>query len=134
MIEDTMTICVIGCGSMGWQIALHCAVHGHSVSMTDVSAAACSRARALQVSELERRVGVGTMDRSAAEATLARLHVVEDLTAAATGADIAIEIVLVKSSDFFRNHFPLLAHLASARFGSRSLVPLGVFCFTPSQG
>jgi len=46
----------------------------------------------------------------------------------------ALEIVLVKSSDFFRNRFPLLAHLASARFGSRSLVPFGFFRFTPSQG
>jgi 3-hydroxybutyryl-CoA dehydrogenase len=93
MTEDTKTVCVVGCGSMGWQIALHCAVHGYSVSMTDVSPVARLRARGLQVSELERRVGVGTMDRNAADATLARLHLVKDLAVAATGVDIAIEAV-----------------------------------------
>jgi 3-hydroxybutyryl-CoA dehydrogenase len=91
--EDKKSLCIVGCGYMGWHIALHCAVRGHTVSMTDVSATARSRAHELQVSELEQRVRAGDMDKAGMAAVLARLHIVGELPRAAAEADIVIEAV-----------------------------------------
>lgn len=93
MVEYRQNVCVVGCGTMGWQIALQCAVYGHSVSLTDLSSEALSRAHTLQESELQHRVRTKSMDREGMQASLGRLKPVEDLSVATAEADIVIEAV-----------------------------------------
>jgi 3-hydroxybutyryl-CoA dehydrogenase len=87
------TVCVVGCGYMGTQIALHCAVFGHDVFMVDVSENVRRQAGESQTQELDRRVQIGEIDAAAKQEILARIHIVGDLSRAASQADLAIEAV-----------------------------------------
>jgi 3-hydroxybutyryl-CoA dehydrogenase len=87
------TVCVVGAGFMGVQIGLHCAVHGCTVWLVDLSEKALERARRSNHQELEKRVEGQEMTAEEKETVLGRIHTVTDLEAATTSADLVIEAV-----------------------------------------
>jgi 3-hydroxybutyryl-CoA dehydrogenase len=87
------TVCVVGCGYMGTQIALHCAAFGHDVFMVDVSKGVRRQARESQTQELDRRVQTGAIDAVGSQKIMERIHIVDDLSRAASQADLVIEAV-----------------------------------------
>jgi 3-hydroxybutyryl-CoA dehydrogenase len=103
MAEEAMTdadaavaegrLLVLGAGTMGAQIAQQAGLHGIDVDLFDTDGDrlvnACGENRRL----LERRVEKGSLERDAAEAAIARVHVTEDLAAAARQSDWAIEAI-----------------------------------------
>jgi 3-hydroxybutyryl-CoA dehydrogenase len=85
------TLLVVGSGLMGSGIAQVAAGAGWTVRLHDQEPAALERARASIASSLDRFVGKGSLDRDAADATLARIAAA-DLDAAAD-ADVVVEAV-----------------------------------------
>ena len=74
------TIGVIGAGQMGSGIAQTVAQHGMKVLLSDVDLAAAERGKAGIDKALTRLVGRGKLEAAEAEATLARIEPVADLT------------------------------------------------------
>lgn len=84
------TIGVIGAGQMGSGIAQTVARHGMKVLLSDVDLAAAEKGKAGIEKALTRLVGRGKLEASEAEATLARIEPVADLSPMA-GAAFIIE-------------------------------------------
>jgi 3-hydroxybutyryl-CoA dehydrogenase len=91
--EAIETVCVVGAGTMGAQIALQCALQGLQVWLHDVRPEQLDRALATARRQLERRVQRGTLPAGAPAAVLARLHPTATLAEAAAQADLVIEAV-----------------------------------------
>jgi len=91
--EAIETVCVVGAGTMGAQIALQCALQGLQVWLHDVRPDQLDRALATARRQLERRVHRGTLPAAAPAAVLARLHPTTTLAEAAAQADLVIEAV-----------------------------------------
>jgi len=85
-----MKIGIIGAGMMGAGIAQVCAATGHHVLLTDMDAARADKGKAGIAKLLERQVGKGSLEASAAEATLARIATAGN-TDGFADADMAIE-------------------------------------------
>ncbi len=75
-------VAVIGSGTMGSGIAHVFAQYGHEVELIDVDAAALARAGESIRRNLERQVKKGTLDASAPDEVMARIHMGGDLAAA----------------------------------------------------
>ena len=110
---------VVGAGTMGSQIAQKAALCGVAVDLVDVSAEQLQRAADQNRRLLEGRVARGRMEAGDAEAALARVAYGEDLAAAASRGDWAIEAVLeridVKRQTFAEldRHLPAHAGMAT---------------------
>lgn len=90
-MADTMDqIAVIGAGQMGNGIAHVFAVHGHAVTMIDVSEDALVHGRATIEKNLARQVSKGALEGDAAAAALSRVTTSASLDALAS-ADLVIE-------------------------------------------
>jgi len=85
-----MKVAVIGAGTMGNGIAQVFAMHGHAVTMVDVSAAALEKGTAAVQASLARMVKKGTVTAAAAAEAVARIGVASTVDAAGDAA-LAIE-------------------------------------------
>ena len=90
---EVKKVCVVGCGTMGNQIAIQCALHGYAVWSYDVNAQAVERAAAFLESWIPGRLEKGKLTQQQAEELRGRLHYTNELPLAAEDADIVIEAV-----------------------------------------
>lgn len=110
-IDDIHTICVVGAGTMGSQIAQQFALHGYSVLLTDTDRGQLERALASNRGHLQRRVDKGKLSPDDMQSALARVQAESDLGNAASQADFVIEAV-VEDLDVKRAVFAVLDRLA----------------------
>lgn len=92
--QTKKTICVVGAGNMGHQIALQSALSGFETYCTDVNAAIMEKAAAFASNWLSERLQKEKITAEEAEATQARLHFTKGLEEAACHADLVIEAVV----------------------------------------
>lgn len=95
-VDDIRSLCVVGAGQMGAQIALQAALAGLDATLHDLSAEQLERATAENRKQLARRVEKGKLEAGAMAAALARVRPTSDLAEAARGADFVIEAVVEK--------------------------------------
>ncbi len=95
-IEDIKTICVVGAGNMGHQIALQCAISGYTVVCTDVIPEVLKKAEEFANTYLEGRVKKGKLGDTEAKEARQRISFTNSLKDAASNADLVIEAVLEK--------------------------------------
>lgn len=93
-LDDLKTICVIGAGNMGHQIALLCAINGFKTVCTDVSGEMLDKARAFAESYLPERVAKGRLTEEQAGEAKKNISFTSSLTEAAREADLVIEAVI----------------------------------------
>lgn len=93
MTDAQGRLLVLGAGTMGAQIAQQAGLSGVEVDLVDSDGEQLARAVAENRRILERRVEKGRMTASDLEAAVGRVHVTDDLAAAARSADWAIEAV-----------------------------------------
>lgn len=93
-IDDVRSICVIGAGTMGAQIAQQSALFGYAVSLLDLDEAQLQRAIHSNRGHLQRRVDRGKLSAADMEAALNLVHPLTDISEAAEAADFVIEAVV----------------------------------------
>ena len=99
------TVCVVGAGMMGRQIALHTARYGYEVYVTDSNADVCAAAAAWAEDYLAGRIAKGRMTEEEVAGIKARFHVSTSLEEAAKDADLVIEAIFENEDakhDIFR--------------------------------
>lgn len=87
-------IAVIGAGAMGRQIALQCALHGVEVNLNDSVAESLQAAGKFTREYLDGRVAKGRITAAQGEAALAKVCLMPDLSAAASGVSMVIEAII----------------------------------------
>ena len=92
-MEQIKSVCIVGSGYMGWQIALQCALHNYPVNLYDVSEQAIFQARQSISNELETLASVGKLSPEGKNATLNMIKSEPDLSNAAKNVDLIIEAV-----------------------------------------
>ena len=95
-VKDIKTVCVIGAGIMGRQIALNAAVHNYSSVLCDVSEEALVAAKAWCTDYLNKSVEKQKMTKENAEGALARLAFEPSIEKASKQADLVIEAIVEK--------------------------------------
>ena len=123
---EIKTVCVIGGGTMGRQIALNTAKYGFVTYLTDVNPDVRSAASAWAKDYLAGRVTKGRMTQEEADATAARFHVVETLEEAAKNADLAIEAIYENENakhEIFRSLNAIMRKDAIITSNSSTMVP-----------
>lgn len=90
-LEDIKSICVVGAGNMGHQIALQAAICGYQVKCSDVNADTLKKADAFVNSYLPGRVEKGRLTAEQAKQARANITFVNSLEDAAGAADFVIE-------------------------------------------
>jgi 3-hydroxybutyryl-CoA dehydrogenase len=88
---EVKTICVVGAGNMGHQIALQAAVSGFKVYCTDISDEMLKKAGAFAEKWLGGRLEKGKMSAEEVEAVKGRINFTDSLETAAKDADLVIE-------------------------------------------
>jgi len=99
------TVCVVGGGMMGRQIALNTAKYDFEVYVTDSNEEVCEQAKAWAADYLAGRVTKGRMTQEEADTVAARFHVTQDLADAVKNADLVIEAIFENEDakhDIFR--------------------------------
>jgi 3-hydroxybutyryl-CoA dehydrogenase len=106
------TICVVGGGLMGRQIALCASIHGYEARVYDKVAEVCDKVREWSEGYLAERIVKGRMTTEEVEKAKSLFHVEKDLRKAVSGADCVIEAIVevedVKRA-FFKELDPLVA-------------------------
>jgi len=92
-MDSLRRVCVYGAGTLGWQIALQCAYHGHDVNLFDVSDKALENASQRIAAELDQWVVAGEATTEDKLGTLEKINRVSDAREAVRGVDIVIEAV-----------------------------------------
>jgi 3-hydroxybutyryl-CoA dehydrogenase len=92
-LEDITTVCVVGAGTMGAQIAQQVALAGYPVRLYSRSQERLDAAVASNAKLLGKRVEKGKLDAADSEAALARVTTSTDLAAAVGDAELIIETV-----------------------------------------
>ena len=92
-MSEMRTVALIGAGTMGLGIAHVAALAGYEVALYDVDEGQLERAMARIRDNLMKGVERGKVEPGAAEAALARIRPLTDLTAALADADLVIEAV-----------------------------------------
>ena len=87
------TVCVVGGGMMGRQIALNNAKYGFEVFVTDSNADVCASATAWAEEYLAGRIAKGRMTEEEVAGIKARFHVTADLEEAAKNEEAQVEPV-----------------------------------------
>lgn len=95
-MAEVKTICVVGAGNMGHQIAVSAALAGYQVTCTDINKEILQKAESFADTYLPERVAKGKLSEEDAKAARARLSFTEDLTLAAKDADLVIEAAIEK--------------------------------------
>jgi len=93
-IEEIKTICVVGAGTMGAQIAQQSALGGYEVWLTDVSAEQLEKAVESNRALILRRVDKGQLTADEAAAALSRVRTTTSLDEAAGAADFVFEAII----------------------------------------
>lgn len=93
---EIKSICVVGAGNMGHQIALSAALAGYKVACTDVDGAILKKAESFADTYLPERVAKGKLSEDDAKAARSRISFTDDLNMAAGDADLVIEAVIEK--------------------------------------
>jgi 3-hydroxybutyryl-CoA dehydrogenase len=93
-IDEIKTICVVGSGTMGAQIAQQSALGGYDVWLTDVSEEQLAKAVEGNARLIMRRVEKGQMSQPDAEAAVARVRTTTSLEEAAGSADFVFEAIV----------------------------------------
>lgn len=93
MHKSVSTVCIVGSGYMGNQIALQCAVHGCEVFLHDSSAAALENSVVACGEFLDRTIADGYARAFDRETILERIQRSDLLEDAAAGADLVIEAI-----------------------------------------
>lgn len=88
------SICVVGGGRMGRQIALNAAIYGYSAAVYDLSAEVLDSVRAWADEYLAGRVAKGRMTQEHVDQIKSLFRVENDLAKACEGADCVIEAVV----------------------------------------
>ena len=104
-ITDIKTVCVVGGGLMGRQIALNTAIHGFNAVLTDVSPEVLEKADFWAREYMDERVAKGRITRNEAEIFLSRFHLESSLHKAASQAQLVIEAIIEEKkikADFFK--------------------------------
>jgi len=96
MAVDIKSICVVGAGNMGHQIALSAALAGYKVTCTDINEEILQKAENFADTYLPERVAKGKLSEEDAKAARGRISFTSDLTEAAKDADLVIEAVIEK--------------------------------------
>ena len=94
MSKEIKKISVIGGGQMGKQIALHAAIHGYSVRITDSFPAVCEGLLPWAEKYLAERVAKGKMTEEVQETALKNFSVAMTLEDAVAGTDLVIEAII----------------------------------------
>jgi 3-hydroxybutyryl-CoA dehydrogenase len=110
-IEEIRTICVIGSGSMGHQIAMLCALGGFETTIQDVEDRALKNAEAKLHGIMEKWVKKGKISEEKKAEAFQRLTFTTSLEEAASGADFIIEAI-VEKLDAKRDVFAKLDRIA----------------------
>lgn len=105
--NDVKTICVVGSGAMGQQIAMVNAMGGYTVYVTDTSESALGKAKAWAYSYLDGRVSKAKITQEEAGAVKERLAFIAELKVAAETSDLVIEAI-VENLEVKRNLFKTL--------------------------
>lgn len=87
-------VCVLGAGLMGNGIAQVCAQAGFQVALRDIEERFVEGGMSTIRKNLERTVKKGKMAQGEMDAILSRIKPTVDLEAAATGADIVVEVII----------------------------------------
>jgi 3-hydroxybutyryl-CoA dehydrogenase len=87
------TVCVVGAGTVGSQLAFQAALGGLPVRLTSRNQETIDRGVAGTEKLLRRRVEKGTLDAAECEAAIGRVTTTTELAGAVKGADIVIEAV-----------------------------------------
>lgn len=111
-VDDVRTICVVGAGTMGSQIAQQCALYGYDVWLTDEAIHQLESALQSNRHQLQRRVDKGSLSPEQMETALGLVHASPDLDEAAGGADLVVEAV-VEDLDIKREVFKTLDRLCA---------------------
>ena len=90
---EIKTVCVVGAGTVGSQLAYQCALGGLTVRLTSRNQATIDKGTANATRLLRRRVEKGTLTEFECEDALSRVTTTTDLAEALTGADIMVEAV-----------------------------------------
>jgi 3-hydroxybutyryl-CoA dehydrogenase len=85
------TIGIVGAGTMGAQIALHCAVYSYPVQLFSRSTETLQRAGQSHAQELEQRLAMHHITLDEKESILRRIQFTTHMQEAVTGADLIIE-------------------------------------------
>lgn len=93
-MKSIQTVCVVGAGNMGHQIALQCAISGFKVFCTDLNDEVLAKAAAFAEKWLEGRVAKGKINTDEAAEIKSRLVFSSDLNQAAADADLVIEAIV----------------------------------------
>lgn len=93
-IDRIQSVCVVGGGLMGRQIALNTAIHGFRTCLTDAMPDVLDAVRQWAAEYMDGRVEKGRMTRGEADAALARFFVVDSLENAASDAQLVIEAII----------------------------------------
>ena len=99
------TVCVVGAGTVGSQLAYQCALSGLPVRLTSRSQETIDKGVANTTKLLRRRVEKGTLQESECEGALGRVTTTTDLAEAVADADIVVEAVAERleiKEDIFR--------------------------------
>lgn len=101
---DIKTICVVGAGNMGHQIALQAAISGFMVYCTDINEVTLKKAQDFANKWLGSRLEKGKISAEEVDAIKSRLNFTDNLETAAKNADFvieaAVEILSVKRELF----------------------------------
>jgi 3-hydroxybutyryl-CoA dehydrogenase len=93
-IEETRTICVVGAGTMGAQIAQQASLGNYDVWLTDVSEEQLQKAVESNRRLVMRRVDKEQLSAEEAAAALHRVRTTTNLDEAASGADFIFEAIV----------------------------------------
>ena len=88
------TVCVIGAGAMGRQIALNTAIYPYQVNLVDTNPAALDSVRQWSEDYLAGRVSKGRMTQDQVDAIKGRFHVMGSMEEAVKDADLIIEAIV----------------------------------------
>jgi 3-hydroxybutyryl-CoA dehydrogenase len=90
---EIKTVCVVGAGTVGSQLAYQCALSGLPVHLTSRSQETIDRGVANTTRLLRRRVEKGTLTESECEGAIGRVTTTTELAQAVAEADIVVEAV-----------------------------------------
>jgi len=98
-IKTIKSVCVIGAGLMGKQIALNAAIKGYKTSLTDSFPDALQKADSWTKGYLEERVAKNKLTKEEADSASKNFKIVSGLKEAASGADLVIEAIIEKREE-----------------------------------
>jgi len=111
-VKELKKICVVGAGTMGYQIALQCAFNGYHVAIFDISKEALKKAQEHVEKTLQDRVVRKLTSEAHVRESLSRITCYDQLEKAARSADFVIEAVY-ESVDVKRQVFSQLSKICS---------------------